>query len=169
MAFSWPSSLPKPMQSGFSMQPEDRRTASSTIGTSFSNGFGGDVCSVDCTVFLSPAQCAAFEKFERDTLVQGAKWFKFPIWYGGEVHSEFCRFKTRPKASNRHGLWMEYSFSLYVQKRSELFPDCLTRIFACWHPCWFFEFNDSLLHVFNSLSHITDQTVGSALAELYEE
>lgn len=169
MAISWPSSLPKPLQDGFLMQPEDRRTASSTVGTSFSKGFGGDVCSMDCTIVLSPAQAAVFEKFERDTLVQGSKWFEFSIWYGGEVHSELCRFKTRPKAANRHGFWMHYSFSLYVQKRSELFPECLIELLSCWHPCWFFEFNDSLLAVFNYLSHVTTPSVNSALAEIYEE
>ena len=169
MAISWPSSLPKPMQSGFSMQPEDRRIASSTVGTSFQKGFGGNVCSVDCTVFLSPAQAAVFEKFERDTLVNGSKWFMLPVWYGGGVHSELCRFKTRPKASNRHGLWMEYSFSLNVQKRSELFPECLIELFACWHPCFFVEFNSSMHDIFNSLSHVTVPSVNSALAEIYEE
>ena len=49
---SWPSTMPKPLQSGFSMQPEDRRIASSTVGTSFQRGFGGDVCIAEEAVEL---------------------------------------------------------------------------------------------------------------------
>ena len=169
MAISWPSSLPKALQRNYSMQPDDRRTASSSVGTAFFEGFSGNACSADCTVFLSPSQAAVFEKFERDTLVQGTKWFLFPIWYAGGVHTELCRFKTRPKASNKHGFWMEYSFSLYIQRRSELIPECMIKLFSCWPPCFFVEFSDSLDATFRTLSHVTRQRVNSALAEMHEE
>lgn len=166
---SWPSTMPKPLQSGFSMQSEDRRIASSTVGTSFQKGFGGDVCAADVSLTLSPAQGAWLEKFERDTLVQGTKWFSFPVWYSGEVHWEQCRFKTRPKASSINGFYGTYQFSLYVRRRTELMPDCMVKVFSCWPPCFFFELADGLIQIFNSLSAITSSAVSDALAEMHEE
>lgn len=119
-SISWPASMPKPLQETFSMQPEDRRVASSAVGTSFAKGFGGDMCSADCTLLLSPAQSLWLEAFERDTLVHGTRWFSFPVWYAGQVHWEDCRFKTRPKAGRIVGKHTSYQFALHVRRRSSL-------------------------------------------------
>ena len=168
-SLSYATWMPKPLQSGFSMQPEDRRTASSTVGTSFQHGFGGDVCTADVTLTLNRMQAAWLEQFERDMAVQGARWFDFPLWYGGEVHWEKCRFKTRPKLSAVDGLYSHFSFSLYVKRRSELLPDCMIELFACWPPCFFAELNAVFIKLFSSLSNVTRAKVHSALAEIYEE
>lgn len=166
---SWPEWMPKPLQSGFSMQPEDRRIASSTVGTSFQRGFGGDVCIAEVSLTLNRLQAAWLERFERDETRQGAAWFDFPLWYGGEVHWEECRFKTRPKLQSVSGMYASYAFSLYVKKRSEIIPDCLAKILFCWPPCFFFDFHDYLEVVFSSLSAITADDVSDALAGMYEE
>lgn len=165
----WPSTMPKPLQSGFSMQPEDRRIASSAVGTAFFKGFGGDVCIADCTVQLNPLQAQWLELWERDELVHGSRWFNFPVWYAGEVHWEDCRFKTRPKASNLHGRYMQYQFSLYVRRRTELLPECMVKVFACWPPCFFFSLNGGMKRAFSTLSNITVSGVEDALAGLYGE
>lgn len=166
---SWPSTMPKPLQSGFSMQPEDRRIASSTVGTSFQRGFGGDVCVAEVSLMLSPAQAAWLEKFERDELVQGSRWFSFPVWYAGQVHWEDCRFKTRPKAGSLVGKHTQYQFSLYVRRRTELMPDCMVQLLACFPPCLFIQIVNGLNLFFQKLSNITTANVNSALAELYED
>lgn len=168
-SISWPLWLPKPLQSGFSMQPEDRRIASSTVGTSFQQGFGGDVCIAECTVILNPQQALWFERWERDDLVHGTRWFQFPVWYAGQVYWEDCRFKTRPKASGKHGFHMQFQFSLYVRRRTELMPDCMTNILACFPPCFFVELDAGLAAVVSTLSNVTTAKVASALAEIYEE
>ena len=160
---SWPSTMPKPLQSGFSMQPEDRRIASSTVGTSFQPGFGGDVCVAEVSLALNGAQAAWLEKFERDTLVQGAKWFSFPVWYAGEVHDELCRFKTRPKASSINGFHGIYQFSLYVRRRTDLMPDCMVKVFSCYPPCFFPEFDERMKALFSVLQGVNTRTVAEAL------
>lgn len=165
----WPDWMPTPLQSGFSMQPEDRRIASSTVGTSFQKGFGGDVCTAEVSLRLNRLQGQWLERFERDELVHGSKWFLFPLWYAGEVHWEMCRFKTRPKISTVNGFYSTVSFTLYVQKRSELLPECIVKLFACWPPCFFFDFVKLLSEIFSSLSNITRQKVNNALAEIYTE
>lgn len=166
---SWPAWMFHPLQSGFSMQPEDRRIAQSTTGTSFQKGFGGDVCTADVSVTLNRVQSAWLEQFERDVSVQGTVWFDFPLWYCGEVSFEQCRFKTRPKISGVNGLYATYSFSLYVRKRTNIMPDCLAKILLCWPPCFFFSYNSLLGDIYKFLSNTTNDAVSSALSGLYEE
>lgn len=174
-SITWPASFPVPLQSGFSMQPEDRRITQSTVGTSFQQGFGGDVCVAEVTLQLNRDQAAWLEQFERDVARHGSVWFNFPLWYSGEVHWEQCRFKTRPKASTFNGFHGTYSFSLYVRRRTELLPDCMVKLFACWHPCFFGELEDAIdLLVaefplfFEHISSITRASVNDALSEILE-
>lgn len=160
---SWPKWMPAPQQASFSMRPEDRRIASSTVGTAFFRGFGGDVCTADCTVVLNQLQSEWLEEFERDVLVHGSKWFKFPLWYSGEVHWEKCRFKTRPKISGFTGKSTEYQFTLYVEKRSELIRECLFKLLSCWPPCFFSKFNGGIDEAFSHLSNVTASNIASAM------
>lgn len=168
-SLSWPAWMPKSLQSGFSMQPEDRRTASSTVGTSFQRGFGGDVCIAEVSLTLDRPQAAWLEQFERDTLVQGARWFRFPLWYGGAIHWEDCRFKTRPKLASVEGLHSHFSFSLYVKGRSDLMPGCMVALLACFPPCSFIKMVAVLNAVYAKLSNVTAAKVNEALAEIYED
>ena len=168
-SLSYPDWMPKPLQSGFSMQPEDRRIAQSTVGTSFQRGFGGDVCVAEVSLTLNALQAHWLEQFERNALVQGSRWFLFPVWYAGEVQWEMCRFKTRPKVSGVNGFHSTVQFSLYVQKRSNLLPECMVQIFSCWPPCFFFELHSALARLFSTLSNVTRAKVNAALAEIYED
>lgn len=121
---SWPEWMPAPQQDSFSIQPEDRRLTSETeAGAIIRKQFDSDVNVADCTVVLDTAEAAWLEKFERDVSRQGTVWFSFPLWIGGQLVHEQCRFKTRPKMSGVNGLTSTYSFSLYVSKRSDLLSD----------------------------------------------
>ena len=117
----WPEWMPAPQQDSFSIQPEDRRLTSETeAGSIIRYQFDSDVNVADCTLILNQVQAAWLESFERDILRQGSVWFEFPLWIGGEISRETCRFKTRPKAGSLVGLHTTYTFSLYVAKRSSL-------------------------------------------------
>lgn len=168
-SLSYPDWMPLPLQDGFAMQPEDRRIASSAVGTSFQRGFGGDVCVAEVSLKLGKTQAMWLEKFERDVIIQGSRWFLFPVWYAGEVQWEMCRFKTRPKVSSVNGFHSTVQFSLYVQKRSNLLPECMVQIFSCWPPCFFFELHKALARLFSTLSNVTRAKVNAALAEIYED
>ncbi len=167
----WPEWMPAPQQDSFSLQPEDRRLTSETeAGSIIRYQFDTDVNVAECTLILNRTQAAWFELFERDLLRQGTVWFDFPLWIGGEVVYEKCRFKTRPKAGSLIGLHTTYTFSLYVSKRSQLaFPKCLTEVFLCWPPCFFFELHKAFASLFSTLSNVTSAKVNAALAEIYEE
>lgn len=162
----WPDWMPAPQHDSFSIQPEDRRLTSETeAGSIIRYQFDTDVNVADCTLILNRIQAAWFEQFERDVLRQGSVWFDFPLWIGGDIVYESCRFKTRPKAGSLIGLHTTYTFSLYVSKRSQLaFPKCLAEVFVCWPPCFFFGFDDALVELFPPLSNITEQAVADAVA-----
>ena len=118
---TWPDWMPAPQQDSFSIQPEDRRLTTETeAGSIIRYQFDTDVNVADCTLVLNRTQANWFEAFERDVLMQGSIWFDFPLWIGGDVVWEKCRFKTRPKAGNLIGLHTTYTFSLYVSKRSNI-------------------------------------------------
>ena len=160
---AWPDWMPAPLQSGFSMQPEDRRAASSVVGTAFFKGFGGDVCIAECRLVLNQLQAEWFEEWERDDLVHGSRWFSFPLWYSGEIHWEQCRFRTRPKLSGFVGKSNEYQFALYVRKRTELLPECLAKALSCWPPCFFAVFRSRLGETFSHLSTVTSASIADAM------
>lgn len=145
---TWPSWMPAPQQDSFSIQPEDRRLTSETeAGAIVRYQFDTDVNVADCTLILNRDQAAWFEAFERDVLMQGSVWFDFPLWIGGDVVREKCRFKTRPKAGNLIGLHTTYSFSLYVSKRSSSVDGryaALRMIFD----------DEQILYITNKLHHI---------------
>ena len=122
--YTWPKWMPAPQQDSFSIQPEDRRLTSETeAGAIIRYQFDTDVNVADCTLILNQVQSAWLEAFERNLLRQGTVWFEFPLWIGGEIVREKCRFKSRPKAGSLIGLHTTYTFSLYVSKRSSLLSD----------------------------------------------
>lgn len=189
---AWPRWMPAPQQDSFSIQPEDRRLTSETeAGAIVRYQFDSDVNIADCTLILNRVQAAWFEFFERDMVRHGTVWFDFPLWIGGEVVYETCRFKTRPKAGSLIGLHTTYTFQLYVSKRSQLpFPKCIAELFVCYPPCffmaldaasarlaaatpsWLEKIRESTAEIFSplfgALSSVTEEAVSSALSELQE-
>lgn len=162
----WPDWMPAPQQDSFSIQPEDRRLTSETeAGAIIRKQFDTDMLVADCTLILNRTQAAWFEVFELNVLRQGTVWFDFPLWIGGEVVYEKCRFKTRPKAGNLIGLHTTYTFQLHVSKRTQLAfdSDCLMELLACWPPCFFVRLDRELPKVFPPLSHITNTVLADAL------
>lgn len=164
-ATQWPSWMPAPQQDSFSIQPEDRRLTSETeAGAIIRRQFDTDVNVADCTLILNRMQAAWFEQFERDVLRQGTVWFDFPLWIGGDVVWESCRFKTRPKAGSLIGLHTTYTFSLYVSKRSSLdLPDCFMALLVCWPPCFFASFANALDRALKAVSQTTQAGLSDAL------
>ena len=144
----WPDWMPAPQQDSFTIQPEDRRLTSETeAGNIIRYQFDTDINVADCTLILNSVQSSWFEAFERDILAQGSIWFEFPLWIGGEVVYESCRFKTRPKAGSLIGLHTTYTFSLYVSKRSHLMDE-IDAMLLC-----LFELED-IIYINNRLHHI---------------
>jgi len=150
--YTWPDWMPAPQQASFSIQPEDRRLTSDTeAGAIVRYQFDTDVNIADCTIILDRDEAKWFESFERDLLAQGAIWFNFPLWIGGEISYEQCRFKTRPKAGSLIGLHTTYTFSLYVSKRSNLHDPCITEMKYCWTPEEICDILDFTTHAVLSL------------------
>jgi len=188
----WPRWMPAPQQDSFSIQPEDRRLSTETeTGSIIRYQFDSDVNVADCTLILNRTQAAWFEFFERDMVRQGTVWFDFPLWIGGEIAYESCRFKTRPKAGSLIGLHTTYTFSLYVSKRSQLaFPPCIAELLVCYPPCFFVELDTASARLaaavpswreeieestaaifsplFGVLASVTEESISSALSELQE-
>lgn len=153
---SWPRWMPAPQHDSFSIQPEDRRLTSETeAGAVIRKQFDTDMLVADCTIILNGAQARWFETFERDVLAQGAVWFEFPIWEGGDVEWEMCRFKTRPKAGSLIGLHTTYTFSLYVSKRNSLYGPCIMEMLDCWSPCESTAIMDMVVAGVAKLRHTT--------------
>lgn len=144
----WPDWMPAPQQDSFSIQPEDRRLTSETeAGNIIRYQFDTDINVADCTLILNSVQSSWFEAFERDVLSQGSVWFDFPLWIGGEIAYESCRFKTRPKAGSLIGLHTTYTFSLYVSKRNSLMNGRIAALLCL------FELED-VVYIRNKLHHI---------------
>lgn len=157
----WPGWMPKPQQDSFAIQPEDRRLTTETeSGGIIRYQFDSDVNVADCTLILNRMQSAWFETFERDFLRQGSVWFDFPLWIGGEIVYESCRFKTRPKAGSLIGLHTTYTFSLYVSSRSQLaYPKCITEILLCWSPRDFCCLHEAYSDLFNGIDCLSEREV----------
>ncbi len=153
--YRWPDWMPKPERDSFSIQPEDRRETTETeVSSVIRYQFDSDINIAECKLILDSIQANLFEAFERDVLRQGSMWFEFPLWIGGEVVYETCRFKTRPKASVTGHLTI-YTFTLYVAKRSTLYDACLAEVLFCWAPCDVAKISDSVVAGMAVLRHST--------------
>lgn len=152
---TWPDWMPKPLQNGFALETEDRRTTSSTeVGSVIRVEFDTDVQVATVSMTLDQLEAAFLEKFERDILTQGSEWFYFPIWYNGEVVYELCQFKDRPKIAGVIALYTKYTFTLYVDRRSDLMPDCLTEALMEYSPYEFYMTDLRLNEAFTIMSNL---------------
>lgn len=119
-SYKWPAWMPRPQTDSYSFQIIDRRISTETeAGYIVRQQFDTDECEAECSLILDRRQSKWFESFESALLRQGASWFYFPLWSGGEISYHAVRFKTRPKFSAM-GLYTKYTFSLYVSKRNIL-------------------------------------------------
>lgn len=121
--FAWPDWMPRPLQDGYSVEPEDRRLTTQTdAGTIIRREFGTNEAVAECTLVLNPMQAAWFEALEHAVLGQGSQWFEFPLWVGGEVSMHRVRFLSRPRSGGIIGNHTRYEFTLQVGERAML-PD----------------------------------------------
>lgn len=120
----WPEWMPNPLQSSFTLQSVDTRTLSQMEkSTLIRREFDSDELEANATILLSPLEAGWFEKFVHKQLLGGSQWFIFPLWIGGEVQRQPCRFKTLPKISNVNALYTKYDFVLQVEERDFMSDD----------------------------------------------
>jgi hypothetical protein len=98
------------------------------IGSEVRSEFDTDECVATINLFLNPIQAKWFESFERGVLRQGARWFLFPLWVGGELLDHTVRFRERPKMGSLADGHVTCAFTLDVGRREGLFPPDITEI-----------------------------------------
>lgn len=134
--YCWPSWMPKAQSNGYSYDPVDRRSKTDMeVGSILRVNFDSDETTLDCTLILNAVQSQWFEKFERDMLNQGAKWFQMPIQVAGCISMHTVRFASRPKAGNLIGPYhTSYTLKLDVQKRDLKLCDEVLELLLCVIP-----------------------------------
>lgn len=134
--YCWPDWMPKPQRNGYGYEPVDRRSKTDMeVGSVLRVNFDTDESTIDCTLVLNPIQAQWFEKFERDMLNQGAKWFQMPIWMAGCIETHTVRFAARPKAGNLIGArHTTYTLKLDLQKRDLKLCDEVLELLLCVNP-----------------------------------
>jgi hypothetical protein len=116
---------------GYGLEPVDRTIVTEMeIGAVKRREFDTDETIANCSIFLNAFQANWFEAFERDALRQGSRWFKMPLFTGGELLWHTVRFRGRPKSADKAGEYMTYSFQLDVEKREGLMPGDLAELLA---------------------------------------
>lgn len=134
--YCWPSWMPIPQRQGYAYEPTDRRSKTDMeVGSVIRVNFDTDENTLDCTLILNPVQSQWFEKFERDFLSQGARWFQMPIQTAGCIEMHTVRFAQRPKAGNLIGpKYTTYTLKLDLQKRDLKLCDEVVDLLLCVPP-----------------------------------
>lgn len=134
--YCWPDWMPKAQSNGYGYEPTDRRTKTDMeVGSVLRVNYDTDETSLDCTLVLNSVQAQWFEKFERDTLNQGAHWFQMPIQIAGCIEWHTVRFTSRPKAGSLIGPYhTTYTLKLDVQQRDLKLCDEVLELFLCVPP-----------------------------------
>lgn len=118
---TWPETMPVPVIDSYVVKPQDRRQKSELdIGTLFRIAFDTDESTTTCILLLNHEEANWFEAFERDILKQGSRWFKMPLWIGGQMFEQKVRFATRPEAKKESPTHTAYSFELDIAYREGL-------------------------------------------------
>lgn len=111
--------MPIAQRPNYSYEPTDRRSKTDMeVGSILRVNFDTDESTLDCNLILDAVQAQWFEKFERELLNQGARWFQMPIQIAGCIEWHTVRFASRPKAGNLIGpRHTTYTLKLDIQKR----------------------------------------------------
>jgi len=145
---TWPKWLGVPLEENYSVEVVDRRkTTEMEVGSVLRVEFDTDECVVSCNLLMNNLQANYFEKFERDKLNQGSKWFSFPLWIGGQLINHSVRFRERPQMVGKQGPFSEYSFTLDLAERLDFMPDWMGDLFEVFSP-------DFIIFVGNKLHFI---------------
>lgn len=134
--YCWPKWMPKAQSNGYSYEPVDRRSKTDMeVGSVLRVNFDSDETTLDCTLILNAVQAQWFEKFERDFLSQGARWFQMPIQIANCIEWHTVRFAARPKAGGLIGPYhTSYTLKLDVQKRDLKLCDEVIELLFCLEP-----------------------------------
>lgn len=147
--YTWPSWLPAPEQTQYSMQPTDRRTKTDMeIGGIYRVEFDTDEVVVNCQLTLDMFQSAWFEAFEANLLRQGSIWILMPIWVAGQLKEHVVMFKDRPKISSVVGLHTVYTLVLQISKRDLMSAD-VAELLLYYSPPQIMDLSDRLNVVVN--------------------
>ena len=134
--YCWPDWMPKAQRSSYAYEPTDRRSKTDMeVGSLIRVNYDTDESIIDCTLILDAVQSQWFEKFERDMLNQGTKWFQMPIQIAGCIEMHTVRFASRPKAGNLIGpRHTTYTLKLDLQKRDLKLCDEVLDLLLCVSP-----------------------------------
>lgn len=134
--YCWPKWMPRAQSNGYSYEPTDRRSKTDMeVGSVLRVNFDTDETTLDCTLILNAVQAQWFEKFERDFLSQGARWFQMPIQIANCIEWHTVRFASRPKAASLIGPFhTSYTLKLDVQKRDLKLCDEVVDLLLCLDP-----------------------------------
>jgi hypothetical protein len=132
----WPDWMPYPQRPSYSYELADRTLESQMdIGTIKRVEFDTDETIISCTLILcNRLQLEWFEKFERDCLRQGSRWFRMPIFMSGHVEFYTVQFKGRPKFGSIIGIsHTTVTMQLRIEKR-DLLDDAIFEAVTLFGP-----------------------------------
>lgn len=134
--YCWPSWMPIAQRPNYAYEPTDRRSKTDMeVGSVLRVNFDTDESTLDCNLICDVVQAQWFEKFERDMLNQGAKWFQMPIQIAGCIEWHTVRFAARPKAGNLIGpRHTTYTLKLDIQKRDLKLCTEVAELLLCITP-----------------------------------
>ena len=143
---AYPAWMPIPRKEDYGYEPEDRRVITDTeVAQIRRPEYATDETVVQCSVMLSPLECAFFESFEHDILAQGSGWFTLPVLVSGQVSEHEACFASRPKFGKLHGCHITVTMELRLKSRDRMSspahraPDRAGRRTSCacttpWRP-----------------------------------
>jgi hypothetical protein len=132
----WPQWMSIPRKNNYSYELADRTIESPMeIGTFKRVEFDTDETTISCTLILcNRLQLEWFEKFERDCLRQGSKWFRMPIYMSGYVDWYTVQIKGRPKFGGLIGIsHTTVTLQVRIEKR-DLMDDDVFEIITMLGP-----------------------------------
>lgn len=134
--YVWPEWMDVAIVDDYGIQVVDRRIKTEMeIGKAYRVEFPDeDECTATCSLFCDEMQAAFFEAFERELLKQGSRWFKMPLWVGGQLENHIVRFAERFQLVSKDDIYTTYSFTLDVAKREGLLSGDILEILLIIDP-----------------------------------
>jgi hypothetical protein len=122
----WPDWMPKPIKNNYSYELSDRTIESQMdIGAIRRVEFDTDETIISCNLVLcNRLQLEWFDKFHRDCLRHGTKWFRMPIYMSGHVDWYTVQIQNQPKFGGLIGVThTTVTLKLRIEKRDLLDDD----------------------------------------------